>query len=312
MRIVFMGTPQCAATALEALLENFYEVVGVFTQPDKPSGRGKELKAPAVKELAEKYGLPVFQPENLTSIDVLQDLDLLLPDIIIVVAYGKIIPKQILDYPNHGCINIHFSLLPKYRGAAPIAYAVKNGEEETGISIFKLEEKLDTGPIYSQVSIDITEDDTTQTLEEKLTTLSIPLLFKTLSDIVSGEADCGIQNDEEATYAPQFKKSDGLIDWTKSSDEIFNHIRAMNPWPCAYTQVDSKMLKVWGARKILNPKSQNPNESGKIIEINNDGIVVGTGDGAILLTEVQIESSRRMSAADFIKGHSIKAGDILR
>ncbi|OGC22806.1 methionyl-tRNA formyltransferase [candidate division WOR-1 bacterium RIFOXYB2_FULL_42_35] len=313
MRIIFMGTPESAAKVLDNLISSQHEILCVVTQPDRPKGRGQKITSSPVKELALKHALPIEQPEKVKSNPVFFSLlKSLNPDIIIVVAYGKILPKEILDLPKFGCVNIHASLLPKYRGAAPIQWTLLNGEKETGLTIMKLNEGLDTGDIIKQEKVFIDEDDTTPVLTEKLFKRADNLLHKALVEIESGKAKFIKQNDSEASYASLITKELGEIDWKKSALEIHNRIRAMVPWPVAQTYYKEKLLKIWGSKIHVLDLVGGSNLPGTIVEIvKNIGFIVATGNGHLLITEVQAEGKKRMPAYNFVIGHDVKIAETL-
>ena len=310
MRLVFMGTPEPAATVLKALIEAGHEIAAVVTQPDRKKGRGQKLAFSAVKEIALKNNLPVLQPEKVKkNQELVNQLKELSPEIIVVVAYGKILPIEILELPKHGCLNVHASLLPKYRGAAPVQWAILKGEKETGLTIMKLDELLDTGDIILQEKVKIDDTDTTTTLLEKLFARGSNLLLKTLEKIKDGTASLQKQKDKEATFAPLLDKEAGTIDWQKPSLDIDRRIRAMIPWPGASTYFQGKFLKIWQAKPVESTGSEKP---GTITEIvKNQGFVVKTGKGALLVLEVQLAGKNRVSAFQFAIGHDVKIGESL-
>ncbi|NLG82045.1 MAG: methionyl-tRNA formyltransferase [Bacilli bacterium] len=305
MRIVFMGTPEFAVNVLDALINSPYEVVGVVTQPDKPVGRKQILTPPPVKVLAEKHHLPVFQPVKIKT-----DYDQILawqPDIIITCAYGQIIPKVLLDTPPYKAINVHASLLPKYRGGAPIHKAIIDGEEKTGITTMYMSEKMDEGDIIAQREIKILEDDDVESLHDKLSKLGAELLLETLPLIFSNKITPIKQNPEEATYAYNIKPEDEIIKWDKTGKVVYNHIRGLSPFPGAYTILDGKRIKVFKASKIETNKLGLP---GEIIEVMKDGIIVKTSDNtSIKLQEVQLEGKTRQNFKDILNGkHPFEIG----
>ncbi|MBI5892244.1 MAG: methionyl-tRNA formyltransferase [Deltaproteobacteria bacterium] len=301
-----MGTPDFAAPSLKLLIESPYEVCAVATQPDKPKGRGMVLTPPPVRVLALAHNIPVFQPERLNS-DFAAKLKEIAPDMIVVAAYGKILPKSVLEIPKYGCINVHASLLPKYRGAAPINWAIINGEKETGITTMLMDEGMDTGKMLLKESVKISNDDTAGTLHDKLKEVGANLLIKTLDALRNGTIAPIEQDDSLATYAPMIKKEDGRIDWTLKAEEIKNLIRGLNPLPCAYTRWEGKQIKIFKAEVEAGVKE----EPGTIINISTEGIFVAAGRGTLLITELQMENKNRMSASEFIKGYRIVKGQIL-
>jgi len=307
-RIVFMGTPEFAAPSLKTLIAAGEDVAAVVTQPDKPKGRGKHLSPPPVKELALKYNIPVLQPEKIRDEAFINIIQKLRPDIIVVIAYGKILPKAILDIPPKGCINVHASLLPKYRGAAPINWAIINGEKETGITTMLMDEGMDTGDILLTERVEIQDNDTTDSVYEKLKDIGANLLIKTISGLKKGMVRPIDQDDSYATYAPMLKKEDGRIDWAIKPEEIRNLIRGMYPWPGAYTRWEGKQLKIFKAQVASEERTSE--EPGVIIKTSTDGIYVATGAGILLITELQPENKSKMSASEFIKGYKIGKGQI--
>ena len=307
MKIIFMGTPDLAVNILDEIIKSDYELLAVVTQPDKRKGRGKKLSPPPVKELALKHDLLVLQPEKVREgkfIDKVRDLE---PDIIVVAAYGQILPKELLDIPRYGCINVHTSLLPKYRGAAPIQYAIINGDEETGVTIMYMDVSLDTGDIILQKKIEIEDDETAGSLHDKLARLGAQALIEALDDIKVGKAKRVPQDDSKASYVRTLDKKMGEIDFTQSAIQIERKIRGLNPWPSAYTFLDGKSLKIWEAQAIEGEKGQ----AGEIVEVRKDAIVVMTGDGLLLITELQLAGKKRMDTGAFLLGYEVKEGKIL-
>lgn len=313
MKIVFMGTPECGADVLQKLIETGHEIICVVTQPDRPRGRGQKISFSPVKELALKHGLPIEQPEKVKGN---QQFNLLLqsisPDIIVVVAYGKILPKGILGIPKFGCINLHASLLPRYRGAAPIQWALLNGENETGITVMKIEELLDTGEIILQEKIRIDENDSAISLSNKLFQSGANLLVKALKQIEEGRAVYTPQKEAEATFAPAIEKESGEIDWRKSALQIHNRIRALVPWPAAHTFYKEKLLKIWRSEVHVIDLNAGARLPGEIVHIvKNIGFVVAAGKGEVLIREVQPEGGRRMPAFNYAIGHDVNIGETL-
>ncbi len=314
-----MGTPQFALPSLETLVKG-EEIVGVVTQPDRPRGRGKKVGASPIKRMAEKYKLPLYQPTALEHPHFRDWLRGLKPEIIIVVAYGQILPPDILHFPPRGCLNAHASLLPRYRGAAPIGWAIIKGERRTGVTIILMNEGMDEGDMILQESVDIGLDDTAGILAERLAFLAAKLLRRSLEKIREGSVEPTPQIGEEATNAPRLKKSNGLIDWRTSARDIHNLVRGLNPWPGAYTYVrgvdkgQKKMLKIWRMEPLADNRKPTTTEGqpGKVVEIIKDeGLVVIAGRGSLLVKEVQGEGGRRMPAGEYVKGHPLKAGCIL-
>ncbi|WP_092924325.1 methionyl-tRNA formyltransferase [Romboutsia hominis] len=308
MRIVFMGTPEIALGCLQKIIDEKHEVIGVITQPDKPQNRGKKLGMPPVKELALKYDIPVYQPlkaRDEAFVNVLKELN---PDVIVVVAYGQILPKSILDIPKFGCINVHVSLLPKYRGAAPINWVIINGEEKTGVTTMYMDEGLDTGDMILQKEFALDNEITAGELHDKMMVVGAETLKETLDLIEKGCAPRTKQNHDEFSYAPMMDKSLGNIDFNKSAKDIHNLVRGVNPWPSAYTTYDGKTMKVWKT-KVLNEESQKA--PGTILSVDKDGIKVSTLDKVILLEEIQMPGKKRVLVSEYIKGNSIDTSKIL-
>lgn len=304
IRIVFMGTPDFSVPILRQLIADGYEVIAAVTQPDRPVGRKRILTPPPVKEEAVKHGIPVLQPEKLRESSELEQIIAMKPDLIVTAAFGQILPKVLLDAPKYGCINVHASLLPKLRGGAPIHYAIIQGKKKTGITIMYMAEKLDAGDILTQVEVPISETDTVGTLHDKLSEAGAKLLSETVPKLIRGELTPIPQCEEEATFAYNIKREQEKIDWTKTGEEIYNHIRGLNPWPVAYTTLRGKTLKVWRALKI--PLSR-PASPGKIVAIEEDGFIVATGDDtAIKITELQPSGKKRMPAVDYLRGAGSK------
>jgi methionyl-tRNA formyltransferase len=300
VKVVFMGTPDFSVPILNRLLTDGYEVIGVVTQPDRPVGRKKTMTPPPVKIAAEQHGIPVFQPEKLRDEASLQAILNLYPDLVITAAYGQILPKKLLDAPTYGCINVHASLLPELRGGAPIHYAIIQGKEKTGITIMYMAEKLDAGDILAQTVVPIAERDTVGTLHDKLSEAGADLLSDTLPKLLNGEITPIKQDDREATFAPNIKHEQEKIDWHKTGEEIYNHIRGLNPWPVAYTTLDGKPIKIWWGEKQLRPNIERP---GTIVAVEKDGFIVATGNStAIKITELQPAGKKRMPAAQFLLG----------
>lgn len=307
MRVVYMGTPDFAVKPLEALISNNYEVVGVFTQPDKPVGRKAVLTPPPVKVVAENNNIPVFQPDSLKNGEGVRILETLKPDVVIVVAYGKILPKDFLEFAKYGCINIHGSILPEYRGAAPIQWSVLDGKEFAGVTSMQMNEGLDTGDILLVEKTKIQENETSGDLYERLTVLGADVLLKTLEAIKNNSLNPQKQDDSKSSYAKMLDKSLSKIDWNLSAQEVHNKIRGLDPWPVALTRFDGKNLKLFRSR-LLNEEY---NKSAGTVIKSKDGIVVVCGDKkAVLITEVQLEGKKRMSASDFSRGANLSDGMI--
>ncbi|EIJ81549.1 methionyl-tRNA formyltransferase [Bacillus methanolicus PB1] len=299
-KIVFMGTPDFSVPILQQLIQDGYEIIGVVTQPDRPVGRKKILTPPPVKVEAEKHGIPVFQPEKIRNPEELEKILALEPDLIVTAAFGQILPKELLEAPKYGCINVHASLLPELRGGAPIHYAILEGKKKTGITIMYMVEKLDAGDILTQSEVMITDEDTVGTLHDKLSETGAKLLSETIPKLIKGELKPVPQNEEEATLAYNIKREQERIDWSKSGEEIYNHIRGMNPWPVAYTTMNHSVLKIWRGEKV---PAKVKSEPGTILAISKDGIIVSTGDDtAIKITELQPSGKKRMTAEQFLHG----------
>ncbi len=309
MKIVYMGTPDFAVPPLKALVENGYEVTAVVTQPDKPKGRGKTLLPTPVKEEALKHDIPVYQPLKVRDPEFVETLQKLEPDMIVVAAFGQIIPKTILDMSKYGCLNIHASLLPKYRGAAPIQQAVIDGEKESGVTIMKMGVGLDTGDMISQAVVPLAEDETGGSLFDKLAEEGAALLVKTIPSIVDGTAVYTKQPEESPTpYAAMISKKMGLMDFTKTATELERLVRGLNPWPSAYTFLNGKTLKVWKCAVEKCGKA----EPGTIIGVDKAGIHVACKENALVLKEVQLEGKKRMEVDAFLRGYQVTAGTILK
>ena len=309
MRILFMGTPDIAAASLQALLDAGHEVCAVFTRRDKPVGRKQILTAPPVKQLAVEHGIPVYQPRTLrdgSSDDVIKELA---PDIIVVVAYGCIIPPQLLHVAQYGCINLHVSLLPKYRGSAPIQWAVLNGDAQTGVTIMQLDEGLDTGDMLAKAIVPLDEKETGGSLFDKLSEAGGRLCVETLAKLEKGEITPEKQGESPTAYASMLDKKMGNIDWSKSAVVIERLVRGLNPWPSAYTHLDGKTLKIWACDVL--PQSASKGESGEILEVTKDAIHVQTGDGILVLREIQLAGKARMDAGAFLRGYKVVPGTVL-
>jgi methionyl-tRNA formyltransferase len=352
MRIIFMGTPDFAVPALKALAESEHTVTLVVTQPDRPKGRSGQLAESDVKKCAESLGIPVFQPERVKRPEAVERLREEKPDAIVVAAYGQILSQEILDLPRYGCINIHGSLLPRWRGAAPIQWSVIDGDKKSGITIMQMDKGLDTGDILLQEAVDIAPKETAESLYDKLSALGGPLVLKALKEIEEGTAHRTPQDNEKSTYAKMLKKEMGCIDWSRPASEIDCQIRGMYPWPGTYTHHKGRILKIFSADVVssqeiasaastdnsrdagtakadslvnsveekkadsvsndigikMEPKDAAP---GTVISVGKDSFTVACGDGALALSEVQLEGKKRMKAHDFLLGGHIKTGDVL-
>jgi methionyl-tRNA formyltransferase len=299
-RVIFMGTPDFSVGVLQQIIEDGYDVIAVVTQPDRPVGRKKVLTPPPVKVEAEKRGIPVFQPEKIREPEELVKILELKPDLIITAAFGQILPKELLEAPRFGCINVHASLLPELRGGAPIHYSILQGKEKTGITIMYMVEKLDAGDILTQVEVPILENDNVGTLHDKLSHAGAKLLSETIPALLKGELTPIKQNEEEATFAYNIKREQEKIDWTLDGESIYNHIRGLNPWPVAYTTVNGHVLKIWQSVKVPLTHTDAP---GTVIKIEKDGFIVATGnETAIKIIELQPSGKKRMPAEQFLRG----------
>lgn len=309
MRIVFMGTPEFAVPSLKMLINEGYEIAAVVTQPDKPKGRGNKLTAPPVKEEAVKHGIKVLQPVKIKTPEFVSELKSIQPDLLVTVAYGKILSKELLDVPRLGCINVHGSLLPKYRGAAPIQWAVINGEETTGITTMYTDVGMDTGDMLLKKELDIPGDMTAGELHDKMAEMGADVLKETLQQLKDGTLKRIPQPEAEATYASMIQKETGCIDWSRTAIEIHNLVRGTNPWPGAYTLYKGEKMKVWRTR-IADVCGFGELKPGTIAAVEKDGIAVAAGEGFVEILEVQFDSCRRMFVGDYICGHSIDEGEV--
>lgn len=299
-KIVFMGTPDFSVPVLRQIIADGYHVIGVVTQPDRPVGRKKVLTPPPVKVEALKQGIPVFQPEKIRRPEELQPILDLQPDLVVTAAFGQILPKQLLDAPRYGCINVHASLLPELRGGAPIHYAILQGKEKTGVTIMYMAEKLDAGDIITQVEVPILEYDNVGTMHDKLSEAGAKLLSETLPKLINGDLTAIQQNEEEATFASNIKREQEKIDWSQTGETIYNHIRGLNPWPGAYTTLQSNVLKIWQSEKIPLQVKEAP---GTIVKLEEDGFIVATGNQTFIkVTELQPSGKKKMTAGQFLRG----------
>jgi len=311
-RIVFMGTPDFAVPSLEALIRSGDEVVAALCQPDRAAGRGQRITAPPVKQAAARHRVPVAQFPTLRDPAVHEQIARWAPDLIVVAAYGKILPPAILDIPPHGCINVHASLLPRHRGAAPIQWSILSGDQETGITIMQMNAAMDAGDILLQRRIPIDPTDTSQTLWHTLTVLGASALIDTIEGLKTGSVAPVPQDPTHATLAPRIQKTMGQIDWKESADVIERAVRAFQPWPAAYTLLHGKRLKVLSARVIERSASGDPRQvPGGVIDAGPGGITVATGNGTLALAVVQLEGHRALPAASFIRGHPVPVGCVL-
>ena len=308
MNIIFMGTPEFAIPSLTLLLASDNTLAGVVTQPDRPKGRGKKLTAPPVKTVAEQHGLSIVQPDTVKEEQFTHWLKTQHPDLIVVVAFGQILPPKILRIPAYGCINLHASLLPHYRGAAPINWPIINGDETTGVTTMFMNEWMDTGDIILQRETQIEPTDDALTLSQRLSTLGAKLLLETINRLKKGTVTSLPQDHAKGSYAPPLKKEDGDIKWTRSARDLQNQIRGTLPWPVSFTRFENKLLKIFKA-EIADAPLQHP--PGTIAEVSSDGITVATGSGYLLLTEVQLENRRKMTATEFVQGNALPVGTTL-
>ncbi|CEN79844.1 methionyl-tRNA formyltransferase [Paraclostridium sordellii] len=308
MKIVFMGTPEFAVPCLQKIIDEGHEVLAVVTQPDKPKGRGKKLAMPPVKELALKYEIDVYQPVKAREESFVEKLKEINPELIVVVAFGQILPKSILDIPKFGCVNVHASLLPKYRGAAPLNWVIINGEEKTGVTTMYMDVGLDTGDMILKSEIPLDDEITAGELHDKMMVQGAEVLKDTIDLISKGEAPREKQNDEETCYSPIMDKSLGNIDWSKSATDIHNLIRGVNPWPSAYTTYDKQTMKIWKTKVLDKLSEKTP---GTILSVDKNGIEVSTGDKVLQISEIQMSGKKRMIVSEYIKGNDISTGIVL-
>ena len=312
MRIVFMGTPEFSVPTLEALIAH-HDVIAVVTQPDKPKGRGKAMAFPPVKETALAHDIPVYQPVKVREEGFVKMLRDMAPDAIVVVAFGQILPESILNIPKYGCINVHASLLPKYRGAAPMQWAIINGEKETGITTMYMAKGLDTGDMIDKTVIPVEAKETGETLHDKLSAAGGPLILKTLADLEAGTARRIPQDDKDSSYAGMLTRELGEIDWTKSAIAIERLIRGLNSWPSAYTHMHGKTLKIWDADVTPDTEAEGEDAAGlpvpgTVTRVTKDSIYVQTGDGQLKLNVVQLQGKKRMPVQAFLLGNKVEKG----
>jgi methionyl-tRNA formyltransferase len=299
LKILFAGTPDFAATALRALLDSEHQLLAVLTQPDRPAGRGKKLTPSPVKQLAVEHDIPVLQPETLKGDAMRAELAALQPDVMVVVAYGLLIPQAILDIPRYGCINIHGSLLPRWRGAAPIQRAIEVGDTETGVGIMQMEAGLDTGPVLLEKRTPISDTDTGGSVHDRLAALGAEALIEALRDLPTLQESATVQATDGITYAHKLGKDDARIDWQRPAIELFNMIRAFNPWPVAWSTLDDAPVKIWRAQVI-----DAHGKPGEVLAASDAGVDVACGDGALRLMEIQLPGKRAMPVADVLRGHA--------
>jgi methionyl-tRNA formyltransferase len=301
-----MGTPAFACPTLSILIERGDQVVAVVTQPDRPKGRGQQTLPPPVKLLAQQHDIPVLQPVKVRHPDAVEEIRALKPDLIVVVAFGQILPKALLDIPKYGCINVHASLLPYYRGAAPLNWCIINGETQTGVTTMMMDVGLDTGDMLLKSVTPIDPDEDTQTLHDRLSQIGAELLAETLDRLVAGELVPEKQDDALTCYAPMLKKENGLVDWGKDASSIKNLVRGMTPWPGAYSYLGDKLLKVYRVQTASGEGTP-----GEILSAGRDGIEVACGSGSIVIHELQLEGKKRLSAAEFLAGCKLEPGSVL-
>ena len=309
MKVIFMGTPDFSVGTLNALAEAGYEVVLAVTQPDKPKGRGGKMQATPVKEAAALHGIPVFQPKKIRTKESIAELKKYDADIMVVIAFGQILPKEILEMTPYGCVNVHASLLPKYRGAAPIQWAVINGEKVSGVTTMQMDEGLDTGDMLLKTEVILDEKETGESLHDKLAAAGATLCVKTLRALEEGKITPQKQGESSTEYAKMLDKSLGSIDWNNSAVSIERLIRGLNSWPGAYTEWNGRVMKIWGADAISDSKERLP---GTIAKIEKDGFYVQTGEGLLKVTELQIPGKKKMEAAAFLRGYQIQENDVLK
>lgn len=306
IRTVFMGTPDFALDTMRGLIEAGLQMVAVYTQPDRPKGRGKKLTPPPVKELALQHNIPVYQPQKLRDPVAVEELRALAPDLIVVVAYGQILPQSVLDIPQYGCINVHASLLPKYRGAAPLNKVIVDGETETGVTTMLMDIGLDTGDMLIKRTLAIGPDETAGQLHDRMAPLGREAMEETLRQLCAGTLQPEKQDDAETCYASMMKKEDGLIDWSLPAGQIHNLVRGLDPWPAAYTSLGGETLKISKTRVETGS-----GEAGSIVSADEHGVRVACGEGVLEIGELQLPGKRKMLAADFLRGHSLPAGSQL-
>lgn len=309
MNIVFMGTPAFAVPSLRMLLAEGYNVVAVVTQPDRPQGRKKVLTPTPIKEVALEHGIPVLQPQRMRNPEAVAELAAYKPDLIVTAAYGQILPKAVLDLPANGCVNVHGSLLPKYRGGAPIQRCIINGETETGITLMYMAEGLDTGDMIAQVKVSIEEEDTSGTLFDKLSIAGADLLKEQMPRLTAGKLEAQVQDEQQATYAPNLKREDEKIDWNRSTVDIYNQIRGLVPFSGGFTLWNGDVFKVWSSRKA--EKASKEAAPGTVLQLAEQGIEVKTGDASLWLTRIQPSGKKQMDAAEFVRGNTMTPGTVL-
>ncbi len=303
MRIVFAGTPDFSVPVLQALLDSGHSVAGVYSQPDRPAGRGRKLRPGPVKQLALQHDIPVFQPLSLKGAAEQEELAALKPDLMVVVAYGLILPQAVLDLPPLGCVNLHASLLPRWRGAAPIQRAILAGDRETGVCLMQMEAGLDSGPVLAQVRTEIRPDETGGSLHDRLSVLAADLLARHLDDLAARRLEPVPQDESQVTYAAKLDKAEAAIDWSRDAEAIERQVRAFNPWPVAQAGYQGEKLRIWDARAIDKAPAGAP---GAVVAAGRDGIDVACGRGWLRLREIQLPGGKRLRAADFLNARSVE------
>jgi methionyl-tRNA formyltransferase len=302
MRVVFAGTPDFSVPILQALLDSRHKVVAVYTQPDRPAGRGRKLHPSPVKQLALQHGIPVYQPAKLTSSEAQRELAALAPDLMVVVAYGLILPQAVLDLPTRGCVNLHASLLPRWRGAAPIQRAIVAGDSESGVCLMQMEAGLDSGPVLAEVRTAITADDTGGSLHDRLSRMAADLLARHLDDLEVGALAAAVQDESLVTYASKLDKSEAAIDWRQGAEQLERQVRAFNPWPVAQAKYQGQTLRIWSAKAVEGAGG----EPGSVANAGKQGIDVVCGSGCLRLLTVQLPGGKPLSAADFLNARSVQ------
>lgn len=322
MRVIFMGTPEFSVGTLEALVAAGHEVVLAVTQPDKPKGRGKEMQFTPVKIAAEKHGIPVYQPKRIRNAECIEELKKYEADIMVVIAFGQILPKEILELTPYGCVNVHASLLPKYRGAAPIQWAVINGETVSGVTTMQMDEGLDTGDMIQKTEVEITPDETGESLHDKLAAAGAALCVETLKAVETHTATFEKQGESPTAYARMLDKKLGNIDWSRSAVEIERLVRGLNSWPSAYTHWDGKVMKIWkakaepgagvqaGGTETEKFQGESQTVAGTVVAVEKDSFTVQTGEGRLKVLQLQIPGKKRMDADAFLRGYSLKPGTV--
>jgi len=301
LNLIFAGTPEFAAIQLQALLGSRHRVIACYTQPDRPAGRGRKLTPSPVKALAQEHGIPVYQPVNFKNADDVAQLQALNADLMVVVAYGLILPKAVLDAPRLGCINVHASILPRWRGAAPIQRAIAAGDRETGVTLMQMDVGLDTGAMLLKVTTPISADDTGGSLHDRLAQIGAPALLETLEQLAAGAAKPQAQENSLATYAHKLTKEEAKLDWTRSAADLHNLIRAFNPWPVTHTELDGDTIRVWKAERQTGNHQAAP---GTLLDVSRDGVTVATGDGLLRLTELQLPGGKCLPVAALLNSRA--------